>query len=422
MPFGERPVQTKVKHILLEKYGGAWTGIIANGVRRDFLAAQQRGVDFTLDLVYVDGFGGYGQYTLDFDGSPGPIWGSPILGVRALEGKAQEVRDLPVRVSAVVTEQKAAPRAELLQNLHEAGLHTPIAEAKQLTRDSWGKVTVLGGDFRQRLDEIIAWLGDGAFALFFVDPWGASMRMDDTRKIVGRKRTDAIILFPYYDLEVHGGSAAKPEEDRTTADSQNISVRTAHFGTDRWIEVTQRGLGSEKREDAYTELYLGQLRTASPNLIVKNIPLQLGVIERTAYHLYLVTRHSDGAMRMNDLLRDAEVEEKWICWRGKEARSREASATAPQTSFAFDDLPFVPPPNVKRVAYAPEDVAPILLQLAAGAKTVRGIYIAMADELYTTSEIHAALRFLKERGQAHYERLTPSAWVRVGRPAARPLA
>jgi hypothetical protein len=76
--FAERPVQGMVKHTILRQYAGAWAGIIANGVRRQMVQARESGGPMPrLDLVFIDGFGGAGRYGRDFDGSPGPIWGSP---------------------------------------------------------------------------------------------------------------------------------------------------------------------------------------------------------------------------------------------------------------------------------------------------------------------------------------------------------
>lgn len=428
MSFDVRPVQTKVKHIILKQYAGAWAGIIAHGVRRDLISAVEQGRDVCLDLVYVDGFGGEGRYGRDFDGSSGPAWGSPVIGTQALEAQAAKFTSagLPVRVTAVIVEYDHARYARLIENLRAAGLSTPVLAATQLTRASYGHVTVLRGDFRDHLGGIMSWLGSGtkrgdAFALFLVDPFGPTMPMADVHTILRRPRTDAVVLFPYYDLEVRSGSAAKADDERRPMDRQNVAVRTAHFGTDRYVEITRRpGLTAAERERAYAGLYEEQLRAADSSLIVKNIPLRLGEIARTAYHLWLVTRNADGAMKMNEVLRSAEVEEDWIRWQGQEAREQAAQAASEQGSLELG-LPCVPPPLTEKRAFPPEEVAAALLRRLTGRTlTLGAIYAALADTLHTPGEIRKGLRALRDRGEADYDALTKAtALVRLGRPAVQ---
>lgn len=400
MLFDVRQVQTKVKHTILAKYAGAWAGIIGNGVRLSYVEATKRGRQFLLDMVYVDGFGGAGAYAQDFDGTPGPVWGSPIVAMKALEAHAKRIRDVPVRLSAVIVESNPTTYDTLVANLRSAGLNTPIATGPNLTSASFGKISVICGDFRDHVESTIRWMGPHPFAFVLVDPDGPSMAMSDVQLILRRPRTDAIVLFPFYDLQVHGsGSAAKADEAQTRMDKQNIALRSKHFGTSEWIEIVRTGVCGDDLQDRLVALYLAQLRGAANGLIVKNIPLQLGTIARTAYHLCLATRDADGAMRMNDVLRDAEVDEELIRWRGREMREQALSAADQQGSLALG-LPLIQPPTTTRARYSVDEVADAIRRLAHGSHTLKEIYGLLADELYTSEEIRQALKHLNKNGEA----------------------
>jgi three-Cys-motif partner protein len=421
MNFDVRPVQTKVKHAILGQYAGAWAGIIKNGVRGIHRARRAEGKPFTLDLIYVDGFGGEGRYTADFDGSPGPIWGSPIVAMKALIAQARMNSGVPVRVSGVVTEEDASRHRTLLRSIRDANLGISIAEQGALTPDSFGKLTVLRGDFRDHLDSILHWMGPYAFALAFVDPDGPSMPMDDIQKILRREHTDAIVLFPFLDLQVRSGSAAKAESEWTKMDQQNVAVRSRHFGTKAWIDIARAELSSTEREAKLAALYMSQLAAADSKLVVKNIPLQLGEIGRTAYHLCLTTRDADGAMRMNDVLRGAEIAEELIRWRGREAREEAAAAADAQCSLALE-TPFVEPPKITPKHFTPEEVAGAIGRLRAGRWKLKEIYGALANDLYTDAEIKRALKYLRDKGEASYTSLESArSEIHLGRLAASPL-
>ena len=91
--FEARDSQSRAKHAVLRRYAGGWAGIICGGIFRRWSGSFASAPKFGLHLVYVDGFAGKGRYARDADeahsGTSGePIWGSPIIGIRALEGQA----------------------------------------------------------------------------------------------------------------------------------------------------------------------------------------------------------------------------------------------------------------------------------------------------------------------------------------------
>lgn len=416
--FAQRSVQAKVKHTILRQYAGAWAGIIANGVRGAAVRARADGRGYRLDLVYIDGFGGAGRYGVDVDGSPGPVWASPIIGVQALEVQAAaHASVLDVRISAIICEKESDCYLPLVANLHAAGLRTPITEVAAVGPAALGRVNVLRGDFRRQLEDVRRLLGPGTnadpFVLAMVDPYGPCMAMADLHRLLGRQRTDAIVNFPYYDLEVRSGSARKDAVDRAPMDRQNVEVRNAHFGTEAWHQYSP--LPAARREAEWARLYGNQLRAASPGLLAKNIPLQLGDIARTAYHLFLVTRDPNGAMKMNEVLRGAEIDEQWIRWHGQEARLKAEARALGQQSLFGGDPGALPPPAFAKRAFGPEEVAAVLKTRVGGRElSLTGVYGCMADTLYTAGEVQKGLALLKRRGEAEYAGLSSgSTPVRV---------
>src|SRR6185437_5789678 len=132
--------------------------------------------------------------------------------------QALKAATLNVRVTAFICEQDASCYTALVRNLIAAKLRTPVVEVSSFGRDGFGSVNVLRGDFREHVAALQSILGPGKnadpFVLALVDPYGPSMPMAAVRSVIGRPRTDAIVLFPYYDLEVRSGSAAKEVQDR----------------------------------------------------------------------------------------------------------------------------------------------------------------------------------------------------------------
>ena len=424
--FDTRDSQSRAKHSLLRRYGGAWAGIIGTGLinSRAFRSARERGQPFELHLVYIDAFAGAGRYARDADQAPGeqrePVWGSPIIGLRAIEAQAAVLRErgLPVRVSGILVEADPEYYERLLENLGASALDITVEPGTNIPSAHHGQVNVFNADFRDVIGDLVPWLGD-AFSLAFIDPWGPVMDLGSLAKLLKRLRTDAITLFPFHDLAVRGGSGLKDPSQLTPSDRGNITRTTAHFGTDEWLDIYRREeLSAEAREEAFVQLYLRQLRSLDPTLWVKNIPLRFSKYDRTAYHLCLTTRDADGAMKMTQLLRDAEVEEEWEVWRDQEERERSKEEGQGALSLFGDlDVPFTPEPTKSAFQADIAEVERELLAKCADGRThpLKDIYGMMADTPYVAGEINRALRALKKAGAAHFDDLNSArSQVRVG--------
>lgn len=415
MPFPKRDSQTRIKHEILRAYAGAWAGIIGTGVEGWARQAAARGHAFQLDLIYVDGYGGFGRYLKDSDKSNGmePIWGSPILAMQALEQTAKVLssRGIPVRLTAIVTEEKKANFEELVSNLAAAKLGTPHRISERWSPALLGHIALIRGDFRDHLPDILANAGD-RFMLAFVDPYGPSMPMELLAKLIGRPRTDVIALFPVEDIDRKSGSGRKPLHLQGSGDRGNVTRITSHFGTEDWIKIAEwlADIPTDDRREEYAKLYDSQLRAIDPLVWVKNIGLRMSSMDRTLHHFFLTTRDADGAIRMNDILRDARLQEYYAVWQDAVERSRRRDEESPQESLLslFDmELPTAKPPEPVIREAAPEEVDQAVLDLCPHNKELqlKEVFGHLADTPFLEGEIKAALKRLRSRGRAKFDSL-----------------
>ena len=403
MPFPPRDSQTRIKHGILREYTGAWASIIGMGARPSYLSAQARGREWTLPLVYVDGFGGAGRYAGDSDQpeTNEPIWGSPIIGMKALEAAAERL-GIPVEVSGIVVEANPDYFDELVANIEASGVRTPRDVRGRVADAIPGRLTLVRGDFREHVRDLRRWLAD-RFALVLVDPFGTGMPMSALEMLLRRPRTDAIVLFPVLDIDRKGGSAKKPESERTPEDRGNITRVDEVFGSTRWREVAcDPSLSLAVREEIYTNMYEERLQQINPELAVKNIPLRLSAVNRTAYRLFLTTSDGDGALRMNAILRGAEFREHFTLWADFLERQRRKEEG--QGLLSLFDLPPSPPPAVHETAVETAEVIRSFDDLCpVGTYTLKGIYGKMANTIFTEGEVNKALRQLRAGGRVDYE-------------------
>ena len=155
MPFPARPAQTRVKHEIVREYSGAWAGIIVNGV-----APAARRAGFVLDLVYVEGFAGFGRYLGDMNQPDDrtPVWGSPVIGLQQLEAVSNVGRErrITVQVTGILVDlNRKGQIEELEENLLAAGIETPITRLQNASGIRKGRVNLISGDFRDHVNGIV---------------------------------------------------------------------------------------------------------------------------------------------------------------------------------------------------------------------------------------------------------------------------
>lgn len=416
MPFPTRPAQTRVKHEVLDQYSGAWAGIIVNGVRNSPATRQSR---FVLDLVYVEGFAGFGRYDGDKDQprNRAAVWGSPVIGLRRLESAADSGRDsgMRVRVSGILIDKNDRGQLqELKENLRTAGIVTPIASVPNPSAIRKGYVNLISGDFRDHVNGIVTSIQSADFVLAFLDPYGESMRMDSLTRVLGRRRTDSIVLFPTARVDRFGGSVTKPPWRRNQQEDWNIQRINQLYGDDEWQKIAiDQGLTREEREISYVNLYRSRIEAIDEGLWVKNIALKFTGIDREAYSLLLTTRDADGGMRMNEVLREAEARKHWSLWEDHEARLRSQEEEMGLGNL-FPDMPRTPPPSFESRMIPDEDVISSILDVVSlreelKYKTLLG---RLCDTAYVPKEIKSALRSLRAKRQFQFDQLRNSSTLR----------
>ena len=416
MPFPVRPAQTRVKHEIVREYSGAWAGIISNGVGNS-QAARRPG--FVLDLVYVDGFAGFGRYDGDADQPNGhrPVWGSPVIGLRQLETVSSNGRErgIAVQLTGILVDLNQEGQIhELEENLRTAEIVTPITRVQNAGRIRKGHVNLISGDFRDHVDGIVNSIQPTDFVLAFLDPYGEAMRMDSLTPILGRSRTDSIVLFPTARVDRFGGSAAKLPRNRNHQEISNIERINHLYGNEKWQQIPiNKELTREERETAYVDLYRNCVKAIDEGLYVKNIALRFTELNREAYSLLLTTRDADGGMRMNQVLRKAEARKHWLVYRDLEARLRAQDEEIGQGNL-FPHDPRVAPPTISSETIPTEEVIPIILNVVLPRRELeyKTLLGKLCDTAFVSGEIDSALRSLRQKGQFAFDRLKPGSTLR----------
>src|SRR5215210_1663174 len=100
MPASPKPrtTQAKIKHTILDRYLSVWGRIIINALRGHIRRAQALGRPFDLHFVYVDCNAFSGRYPGELEDvvagrAAGTVYGSPVIGVRALDRVAEWAKD-----------------------------------------------------------------------------------------------------------------------------------------------------------------------------------------------------------------------------------------------------------------------------------------------------------------------------------------
>ena len=405
MPFSARRAQTRIKHKILGAYVKAWAGIILTGLGRSKATLRP-------ELVFLDGYAGYGRYNGEASSSgQEPVWGSPIIGLAGLENTVENTLSKTgrhARVSGVFVDKDQEKCGELVKNLALAGCRTPTREVPQYSTDCLGLATVIPGDFREHVHLVLDALPKTAFLLAFVDPYGPSANIKAVGPLLNRPKTDAILLFPSHDVWLRGASATKTPQDLTSVEKGNLTRNDSLYGDGVWRDIaTNTSLTKEEATKQYVDLYVSRLRALGRRFYLKSIGLQFSGVETEAYHLILVTEHPDGAMRMNAILREAEIRRHLERWLDMEVR---AQATKDAKGLIELDLGLShnEPPSADLDEPPEEEVMGAIEEalFGAGHSILWGeLKGRLADTLYLDGEIRRVLTKLKRQGVVRYSQL-----------------
>lgn len=406
-----RPTQTKVKHIILEKYLKAWGGIITNGMRQQAEKARQRGKSFDLHFVYVDCFSFMGRYNGEMEDDLAgrqleTVYGSPIIGVKALDELAKwgNQQGIPVSVNAILVEQDSQTFDGLLETLKEAGLSSRVRQTQSFHQLKAGEIAVCQADSTTMANQLINYTQTGyTFALYFLDPYGPTgIPLEFVSPIITANRHDVIINMPYQDLHKKTGIAIKSvlsQEETAIVANYDRMFGHSYWQTIAWQMNLLDDLSTTQGQSLEVELvncYRDALSQTDSSLAVKSIPLRFPDKERTMFYLYLTTHDPDGALQMNKILFDAGYQEDDLRCRIKDSKKQRGGQLS---MFDMVELPVAPKPERDHQEVIAGE---ILKNLSGRTVTRKEIYQVLADEPYFANEINKAISFLKRKGEVVY--------------------
>lgn len=205
---------TRVKHILLEKYLGAWIPILGKWNQK---------------ISYFDGFAGKGEYA---DGT----LGSPIIALKVADRKANYFGKL---LCTFIEKDR-----NNYKNLEE------VLGREKSNIKNWQKIEIRkeNDEFANIIEGIFDYLEKEksilAPSFFFVDPFGFSgIPFSIVKKILSNQRTEVFFTFMVRDIA------------RFIEHPQLRDTFSELFGTEEWKKAIQLS----GREKALIELYRKQL-------------------------------------------------------------------------------------------------------------------------------------------------------------------
>jgi three-Cys-motif partner protein len=414
-----RPVQTKVKHKILEAYIGAWGGIILNG-----LAQRVKETHF----VYIDCNASFGRYTGKLvklrTRYPKLYIGSPVIGVRALDKLIPfaQKRGINLRTNAILVEKESNRFHELHTSLEMAGYKSRIRETLDFSSLQNHEIATVCNDVTMLSDSLVAFTQDERrgkkFSIYFLDPYGpkALPLHNYVDSIICQARHDVVINMPYQDLHKKTGLVTK--EQLSEEEKKLLINFDQMFGNSSWRKIVERlehnafwgqiqdwvyeeSIGRESREAAagleieLVQTYKQALQSVDCELGIKSIGLHFPDRERTMFYLYLTTHDPNGALEMNEILWNAGYQEHELRW-----RLRELKASPPQQLSLFT-MPV--PPLERPLRPTIEEISAHLYELFKGIQTTRRqIYQALVDEVYFATEVNKAITYLKNKELVSY--------------------
>jgi three-Cys-motif partner protein len=384
--------------------------------------------------LYVDGFSHTGRYTGDTgeilrDNVPNaPTWGSPIIGILALN-KAKEYaekRGLPLETAVILTERETGYFEELKHSLEEAGVadqvvyNPPNAASGLAIAD--GQIVAIHGDFLSHLDTILhAARMQYTYSFILLDPWGPTgIPYSAVSPIVSLPNADVMINLMYLDLHRRQGYLTRAADvTPNPTDEQLLENYDEMFGSSAWRGIVKRiaddiPTKSERGkpvEEALVTHYAERLRAADSAIAVKHIDLEFPDQDRTMFYLYLTTHDPTGALALNEVLHKAKLTEhglklhfqmaKWI--HEITAMDRQVEESGQLRMFDMPiEQPELPPVEDTREVDIPALAVAIYDEFQGQTKTVRQIYTALAISSLFAKEFNYALARMKKQGLAEH--------------------
>lgn len=420
MVSAKRKVQTKIKHQILEKYLGAWTGIILSGVKKYRFGNTVPKVKF----VYVDLFSCTGYYDSD-TAQPmslnGPVVkGSPLIGIDCLKKAVQLGHDYKVDVSynCIFIEETKPNFEELISKLED---YKPIRPGTLINTDDFESlkdqdIAVIQGDCLDYTDRIIDYISsEHTWTFVFIDPYGPkSIPIHMVKRYINAKKVDSMINFPILNVHRKGvTSQGGGIKTRNSGEKQILENIDNVFGNQKWrtianqyISLPPSPIRTNRIDDSLGKYYYNCLLEKCQTSYIKRIPIKFPDKNRIIFDLLLATKNYNGAFVMNNILREAEIDQFYHAERAKIFNAQRQENTNNQLLIFPAEIIIKNPDSVVKLSpskYSGEEVSEWLIKEFKGESlTIDNIYKRSVNTTFTISEIHKGLRYLKNKSKATY--------------------
>lgn len=428
-----RDTQTKVKHDILSRYLDIWCGIIFSSLRKK----RKRDWHF----VYVDCFAYTGRYAGESENviqnyPTQIIYGSPILGIKALDKFANHAHKLgiQIRTNAILIEKNLNYYEALIETLNQLNLDSRVKLTRNFSSLKSSEIAIVNDDSISLVDDLTTYTSrDYTWSFYLLDPLGPSgIPYDFVSKIVSQERHDVMINFMYMDFIRKAGMAIannlEPQHKKL------VDNWTAVFKSESWKKITQDiyseirrhqywrdevlegiklddmgedDLLSDQQLDEYKErilvnLYRGVLRRIDPDLDIKLVDVRYPDKERTMFYLFLTTHDPTGALSMNKVLYEAKYSEQKL--RNRYSIAKKADPLPGQLRFpTFANIkPIVPDPDPQQRPSTEEIADYLLRHFSRKDLTRREVYRRVTNTYFFPNEVDKALIHLKENHKADF--------------------
>ncbi|OGO14116.1 MAG: hypothetical protein A2Z49_12245 [Chloroflexi bacterium RBG_19FT_COMBO_56_12] len=424
-----RNTQTQVKHEILMRYLDTWGGIILRGLSR---SNRQHGWHF----IYVDCFAYKGIYAGDQEDFlqhrfSGPVFGSAIIGVQALDKLAAYAANNGIHIctNAITIEKDPGIFRELEQTFQKYGFGGRIRKTADFSSLSNGEIALINGDSTKLVDKLLAYTDNKyTWAFYLLDPYGASgIPYDFVKKIVSGPRHDVMINFIYEDFLRKTGMALM--DSLNPKYKQLVDLWKKAFGDHFWNQIVLKTLqdirdhrnwrdalegvplDDMKETDLFSDSQLTEIKERSlifgyqkvlqsmdPEIAIKLSALRFPDKERTMFYLFLTTHDPTGALQLNQILRDAKLLEYELRFKLYTLRH-----VPPGQLSLFDPLVSIPKPSIEERPTSDEVASVIYQRLQGKSLTRKQIYANLTDTLFFPLEIDSALKLLKRNGKLSFD-------------------
>lgn len=250
---------SRIKHVILQKYLPSWEAILASKNRR---------------LCYFDCYAGPGAY--EFQGRK--VDGSPIIAVRKAQEFLAKAKNHEMTVVVVEKDEK-----------QRASLETELKGVQPYGQRLY--VHVMAEDVKELVPKLLGQVPNLAPSFFMVDPYGHPLTVPLLNDILKRPKTEALINFMYYRINMDAGN---PKVQHHLDEM---------FGSGEWRTQAFLQESGWKREQGFLAYFMSKInaRYKLPFRIRFDVEDQVAG-RRTKYYLIHASNHPKAALLMKEVM------------------------------------------------------------------------------------------------------------------------